>query len=332
MLAAAVGFGLYLSTLMAVPFLPALVFSFTLAVLSLPLDTRLRAWTGSPGLAATGTVAVVVFIVVIPALLVLTTLLGEAVKSAEVIGSLIDAETWRGIGEANPRLAPVLGWIDAKVDLPALVQSGTAWLTTWSGSVLKGSAAGAINLLLTFYFLFYMLRDRAAAIAAVGNLLPLEDVEYAAVRRRVFDTIHATVYGTVVVATLQGALGGLMFWWLGLPAPVFWGILMGALAVIPFLGAFVVWAPVAAYLALTGAFGSAALLAIWGTVVVGLVDNVVFPMLVGWRLMLHTVPSFISIAGGLLVFGAPGIILGPVIATVSVALLAILRERVLVAP
>jgi predicted PurR-regulated permease PerM len=118
-----------------------------------------------------------------------------------------------------------------------------------------------------------------------------------------------------------------MFWWLGLPAPVFWGVLMGLLAVVPFLGAFVIWAPAALVLGLAGDLASAALLVVWGTIVVGLVDNVMYPMLVGQRLMLHTIPSFIAVAGGVVLLGATGIVLGPVIVAVSVTLMEILRRR-----
>jgi predicted PurR-regulated permease PerM len=118
-----------------------------------------------------------------------------------------------------------------------------------------------------------------------------------------------------------------MFWWLGLPAPLFWGVMMGLLAVVPFLGAFVIWAPAALFLALAGEVTSAAILAAWGTIVVGLVDNLVYPILVGRKLMLHTVPSFIAVVGGLILLGAPGIVLGPIIVAVSLTLLAILRSR-----
>jgi predicted PurR-regulated permease PerM len=108
----------------------------------------------------------------------------------------------------------------------------------------------------------------------------------------VADTIHATVFGTLTVAAVQGVLGGLIFWWLGLPAPILWGAVMALLAIVPVLGAFVVWLPVAIFLAASGQWGQAVILALWGTVVVGLIDNLLYPMLVGKRLRLHTVPVF----------------------------------------
>ena len=143
----------------------------------------------------------------------------------------------------------------------------------------------------------------------------------------VIDTIHATLYGTLVVAVVQGTLGGLMFWWLGLPAPLLWGIVMGLLAVVPVLGAFVIWIPAAIFLVLEGSGGKALLLTLWGGIVVGGIDNLLYPMLVGRRLKMHTVLAFISIVGGLIVFGLSGLILGPVIFTVTRLLLKIWSSR-----
>ena len=144
---------------------------------------------------------------------------------------------------------------------------------------------------------------------------------------RVGDIVHATIYGTLAVAAVQGTLGGLMFWWLGLPAPALWGLVMGALAVVPVLGAFVVWIPATLFLALDGSWGKALILASWGGVLVGGIDNVIYPILVGNRLKLHTIPAFMAIVGGLIVFGPSGLILGPVTLTVTVLLLEIWRSR-----
>jgi predicted PurR-regulated permease PerM len=140
--------------------------------------------------------------------------------------------------------------------------------------------------------------------------------------------VHATVYGTLAVAAVQGTLGGLMFWALGLPTPLLWGLVMGLLSIVPVLGAFVVWIPAAILLGLDGSWVRALILAAWGGIVVGSIDNFLRPMLVGNRLRLHTIPAFISIVGGLLLFGAPGFILGPMAATMTVLLVEIWMQHV----
>ena len=130
--------------------------------------------------------------------------------------------------------------------------------------------------------------------------------------RRVNDTIFATIYGTAAVAAVQGLLGGLMFWWLGLPAALLWGVVMAVLSMVPLLGAFVVWVPAAIFLLIQGSWVKALILTGWGAGVVGTIDNLLRPVLVGRRLNLHTVLAFISVVGGLLVFGSSGLVLGPV--------------------
>jgi predicted PurR-regulated permease PerM len=119
-----------------------------------------------------------------------------------------------------------------------------------------------------------------------------------------------------------------MFWWLDLPAPLIWGVIMALLAIVPVLGAFVVWIPTACVLALDGRWGHAALLIFWGSVVVGSIDNFLYPLLVGNRVKLHTVPALIAIIGGVSLLGASGLIVGPVVMAVTASLLDVWRARV----
>jgi predicted PurR-regulated permease PerM len=272
-------------------------------------------------------VAIIASIVVVPAITVVGILLNEAASSAPRLRPLLDAGNWTRAIDNYPRLAPAIHSAVERLNIPDLLQTATTWLAGWSGSFVQGSVSSVITLLLTFYFLFYSLRDRALAVAAIGGVLPLTGPEYAQLTDRITNTIFASVYGTAAVAVLQGGLGGAMFWWLDLPAPLFWGVLMGLLAIVPFLGAFVIWAPAALFLALNGEVQSAIVLTLWGTLVVGLVDNVVYPVLVGKRLMLHTVPSFIAVVGGLLLFGTSGIVLGPIVVAGAQTLLGIWRKR-----
>ena len=327
LLIVAIGLGAILCAFMAKPFLGALVWSVTLAVLFTPLDTAIYRRLGSRSLSALATVAATACIVVVPAILVIGTLLSEAVRSAAVVGPMFNAENWTRVIGAHRWLAPLLQWISEKVDFPDLVRTVSTALAPWSSAVVLTSFSGGANLLLTFYFLFYLLRDREKLKDAVRLSVPLSDSEFSQVAGQVVDTIFAIAFGTAAVAALQGALGGLMFWWLGLPAPVFWGVLMALLAIVPFLGAFMIWAPAAAFLALSGSYTSAVVLAVWGTLVVGLMDNMVYPILVGNRLRMHTMLSFVAIVGGLIFFGTPGVVLGPLLVAVTLTLLEIWRGR-----
>jgi predicted PurR-regulated permease PerM len=165
------------------------------------------------------------------------------------------------------------------------------------------------------------------ALRLLRDMSPLSEMEMRELIDRVIDTVHATIYGTVAVAAVQGILSGLMFWWLALPTPVLWGFVIGLLAVVPVLGAFIVWVPAAIFLALDGSWGKAIILTAWGAVVVGGIDNLLYPVLVGNRLRLHTIPAFISIVGGILLFGPSGLILGPLAVTITIFLVGIWRTR-----
>ncbi len=320
--------GIYFSYRLAAPFLPALTWSLALAILFAPLHRWLESKVKSPNLAATICVLLVVVIVIVPATFVADRIIGEAVSGAETIQTMIESGEWRRILEAYPLIAPAGDWIAQQLDLTGMVNTATSWLTSMGASFVQGSVLQLIGIVLTFYLLFYFLRDRALARKSLRSLSPLSEADMTRLFNDVSDTVHATLYGTLVVAIVQGTLGGLMFWWLGLAAPLLWGMVMGLLAVIPVLGAFVIWIPAAIFLVLEGSGEKALLLMLWGAIVVGGIDNLLYPMLVGRRLKMHTALAFISLVGGLIVFGPAGLILGPVIFTVTRLLLEIWRRNV----
>jgi predicted PurR-regulated permease PerM len=156
--------------------------------------------------------------------------------------------------------------------------------------------------------------------------MPLSDAKAREILDRTGEVIGASVYGVLVIAVVQGVLGGLAFWVLGLPSPLLWGVVMIFLSMIPMLGAFIVWVPAAIYLALTGHWLQAVILAVWGALVIGSIDNFLRPKLVGERTRLHELLIFFSVLGGLQVFGVIGIVLGPVIVAITLALLDVLRH------
>ncbi|MCX6917107.1 MAG: AI-2E family transporter [Verrucomicrobia bacterium] len=326
-LMAATAVGIYLCYRLALPFLPAFAWALALAVLFGPFHRRLESKTSYPSLAAAASVLIVGLILVVPATFVGQQLIQESAKGAELIKTKVESGEWRRALEAQPRLAPLAGWIERQIDVTGATQTLSNWLTATGALFVKGSVVQVMGLLLTFYLLFFFLRDRRAALQLLRSLSPLSEAEMDRLFGRVGDTIYATVYGTLAVSAVQGLLGGLMFWWLGLPAPLLWGVVMALLAVVPVLGAFVVWIPAALFLALEGSWVKALILTIWGAAVVGTIDNLLRPILVGKRLKLHTILAFISVVGGLILFGPAGLILGPVALTVTIVLLEIWRSR-----
>lgn len=217
--------------------------------------------------------------------------------------------------------------IEQYVNVPDTIKTFTSKLSNGAGGFLKSSIIQIIGFVLVFYMLFFFLRDRKWAMQSINSLSTLTQSEMNILFRRVGDTIHATVYGTFAMAAVQGTLGGLMFWWLDLPAPFLWGVVMSFLAIVPMLGASLIWVPAAIFLAMEGNWLNALILTLWGVLVVGTIDNFLRPIFLENRLKLHTILIFISVIGGLLKFGTAGLILGPVTLAITVALLEIWFKR-----
>lgn len=315
--------GIYLCYKIAIPFLSVLAWALALAVLFTPLQRWFESKLKFPSLATSVSVLLISLIIVIPAIFVGQKLVLQAVKGTQLIEAKVSSGEWRRILETQPQLVPIADKIIRKFDFAGTVKTFTTRLGSTAGDIVKASVFQVLGLCLIFYVLFFFLRDRRLVLDSIVSLSPLSQAEMDRLFSRVGDTIHATVYGTFAIAAVQGFLGGLMFWWLGLPAPLLWGLVMGLLAVVPMLGAFVIWAPAALFLALDGDWNSALILTLWGMLVVGTIDNLLRPILVGTRLKLHTVLTFLSIVGGLILFGPAGFILGPVTLTVTIALLEI---------
>lgn len=326
-LLAATVFALYLCYLLAAPFLQALAWAVTLAVLFTPLQRWLEARLKYPSLAAMTSILIIGLIVLVPATFVGQRLVLQASRGANLLESRYATGEWRQALDAQPALAQLTDRITRHLNLADTIRSATSWLSNAAGSILTGSVFQVIGVCLTFYLLFFFLRDRRSALQTLRGLSPLTEAEMDRLFARIGNTIFATVYGTLAVAAAQGLLGGLMFWWLGLSAPLLWGVVMSLLAVVPALGAFIVWIPAALFLVLQGSWGKALILTLWGLLAVSTVDNLLRPILVGNRLKLHTVLIFLSVVGGVILFGTAGLILGPVLLTITMELLEIWHRR-----
>lgn len=317
----------YLCYILAKPFFPALAWGLALAVISYPLHRAIANKMKLRDAGAFLSCAIVAVIVVAPALLIARQIGREAADAVQMVREEAMGERWRSAIEKKPALAPVLIWIEEQIDVKSALEEAVKAVGARIPGVVKTSAWAAMQLLITFLVLFYFLRDRDKSLALVRSLSPLAERETARVFERISETIRGTVFGTLVVAVVQGILGGAMFWLLGLPAPVLWGAVMAVLSTVPVLGTFVIWLPAAGFLALGGEWGKALILVIWGSVVVSLIDNLLYPVLVGSKLRLHTLPVFFAIVGGFIVFGGSGLILGPVVLAVTAALIEVWRQR-----
>lgn len=313
--------------LVAAPFLPALVWALVLAVLFIVPHRQLERFL-PPSVAAVVSVLIIGLVVVGPLLLIVERIIGEAAAGLVYVQKAAQQGNWQTMLAAHPWLVGLQHWIERRFDLQAIFSQLGAFLTSLAATLLRASTGQVITTLLAFYLLFFLLRDRAMALQTLARLSPFSNLETGKIIVRVRDTIHAIIFGTLVIAALQGLLGGFMFWALELNSPALWGLIMGVLSIVPVLGSFVIWIPATIYLLIESRWIAALILGLWGGVVIASVDNLVRPLLIGDSLRLHTVPAFIAMLGGLQLFGASGIVLGPIVMTLSSLLLEFLRRRV----
>jgi len=313
--------------LFVLPFLPSLVWAIGLAVLAAPCQKWLETKIGHSGISALVCTFLIGLLVVIPVSFAIRQLAIQASSGAVLMEAKIQSGDWRQIFSSQPKLASFAEEFGSRLDLPGISRTLATSMSGATMSILKGSVYQLIDFCMTFYLLFFMLRDRQLAIKTLCNFSPMTVSQMTTMVQRVNETICATVYGSFVVAAIQGAILGATFWILGLPAPFLWGVIMACLALAPLAGAIVVWGPAAAFLALDGSWGKATLLVVSGVFVIVVIDNLLRPVLVGKQLQIHTVAVFISVVGGMLLFGPSGILLGPIVLTVTQVLLELSRGK-----
>jgi predicted PurR-regulated permease PerM len=217
-------------------------------------------------------------------------------------------------------LAQIQGWlIEASTKLlQSLMSSG--------GSVLMGALGTAVSFLLMLFVLFFVLRDGPALARKLMPMLPIEAQRRARLWEHLAEVTRAVFLGIGVTAMAQGTLVGIGFWIAGLPSPLVFGVVAALAALIPMVGAALVWVPAALVLALRGDYGHAIFLAVWGAAFVGMVDNFLRPLLISGRAEVPTLAVFVGVMGGLSAFGFIGLFVGPIVLGLLVALFRLLAE------
>jgi predicted PurR-regulated permease PerM len=306
------------------PLSGALSWSLFLAIVFASLHERsLQACGGRRGWAAFGTLVVIIVSVVLPTLLLVAAITHEASAFYERFksGDFQLARSFQHVINALP--AWLRPWVD-RLDIGDLgvvqrkfvdfVGQSSQAITTHVFTIGQSTVEFILDFFVMLYVLFFLLRDGRELAAEAERVLPLRP-EYT---RRLFHkfatVVRATVKGNVVIALVQGTLGGIALWFIGIPAPLLWGALMAVLSLVPAIGAALVWVPIALYLLATGAFWSAIGLTAWCVLVIGVVDNVLRPVLVGKETRLPDYIVLVATLGGLTAFGINGFVIGPVIA------------------
>jgi len=318
---------LLLCALILRPFFSAIVGAIVLAVVTQRPYDWLASKIKNRSLCAAIALVLIILAVIIPMFFLAQKLSAQALATIHAFRNGAHQEKISGFIANRPALASRIEDFANSIDLNNLTRSIAAYLGGNLAGFLGNSIRIITQLVVMLFLLFFLLRDRALALSSLRSVLPLHEVESTELLDRVGNTILATALGRLTIAAVQGVLGGLAFWVLGVPGVILWAFTLTAFAMIPAFGSFLVWGPVAIYLGLTGHWGKAALLALWGAVIVSTIDNILYPILVGSHLRAHTATILLSILGGIAVFGPIGIVLGPVLFTLAATLLDIWHTR-----
>lgn len=311
------------------PFYGAVFWGAILALMFTPLFMRLlKALKGKRTSAALVTVAIILLLVILPLGLIVASLVQEAaiVYQGMQSGQFSFGSYFQQVHGALPAWAIGLldrfglsttGLILERVSIS--LSKGSQYLVTQALSMGQNAFDFIVSFFIMLYLLFFLLRDGGVLARRIAQAVPLEAGIKRDLAGKFVTVIRATVKGNVLVAALQGALGGLIFWLLGIHAPVLWGTLMAFLSLLPAVGAALVWGPVAIYFLVTGAIWKGLILTAFGVLVIGLVDNILRPVLVGKDTKMPDYVVLVSTLGGMAIFGLNGFVIGPVIAAMFMA-------------
>jgi predicted PurR-regulated permease PerM len=311
------------------PFWSAVFWGVIIAILFAPLQRRLvrrmgqrRTW------AAVTTLAIILLIVTPPLILIVGTLVQEssAVYARIQSGELNFGRYFQEIVDALPPwFTNVLdrfglgNLVDIQQRLTAVVAQASQLIATQALGIGQNTLEFVVGFFIALYPAFFLLRDGPALTLRIKAAIPLDEPHKLSLARKFATVIRATVKGNIVIAVTQGALGGLAFWVLDVRGALLWGVLMAFLSLLPAVGAGLIWGPVAVYLLVTGSVAQGVGLIAFGVLAIGMVDNVLRPILVGKDTRMPDYIVLISTLGGLAVFGINGFIIGPVIAAMFIA-------------
>jgi predicted PurR-regulated permease PerM len=311
------------------PFFEAIIWAVILAVLFAPMQRWLRArlqnWRT---LATLITLVVILLMVILPVTLVAVSFLQE-MRLAYAMFLAGELE----ISAYLERMQGILpSWVTSQLsefgltDLRGIREKMAAGLSSAAQFIAaralvigENTFAFLLNSFIMLYLLFFLLRDGRELARRMRSAIPLQEELQAMLVAKFAEVIRATIKGSVVVAMVQGTLGGLIFWILGIHAALLWGVVMGFLSLVPAVGAGLVWAPAAVYLLATGEMWDGIALLIFGVLVIGLVDNILRPILVGKSTRIPDYLVLVSTLGGIAVFGISGFVTGPLIAALFLA-------------
>ncbi|MFA5103955.1 MAG: AI-2E family transporter [Candidatus Margulisiibacteriota bacterium] len=321
------------------PFYRSISTALICTILAIPAFNYIKSIVRSRTISAATCILLIIFALVLPFVFIMVQVFNEINDIAAVLSNTMkpgQIEKALDFISGNPYISPVKMFIEqqiASLEIDLLggayqaAESLAKYMASHSIALIKNITWFIAEIFIVLISVFFMLKDSDKLIKTVKSFSPFKPEETSILLSKIRDTVYATVFGGIIVALAQGTLGGIGFYLLGLPSPVLWGTVMALLAMIPFLGAPVVWFPVVVVLLMKGLLFKAVMLFIWGAFVVGLVDNLLRPIVIGSRTQLHPLLVFFSVFGGLILIGPIGIFIGPVMLSLTLTTADFIKER-----
>jgi predicted PurR-regulated permease PerM len=312
------------------PFLVPLGWAVVLVVVFYPWHAKLEQRWGSTRAAGLST-AGVTLILIVPTLVLMTAFVREGIEAAQGIkAAFVEGRMpWipRAWEWAQQKLPSEAAGIDPVTMAREAAERVAGFLASKVGAVLRNVALFLFDLFVMLFAMFYLFRDASTMVGSVRQVLPFEEGHREELIAQSRDLIFASVTSSLIVAAVQGFLGGVAFAALGLDAPVFWGVVMAFFSLLPLVGAWVIWVPAAGWLMVNGQVTRGVILIVLGAVLIGTVDNFLRPYLISGRARLSGLLIFISVLGGIGVFGMLGLILGPIVVATAASVLEVYTKR-----
>ena len=314
------------------PFFFPIFWAILLAAIFAPVNRFLGRKIKNPNASAGLTLLAVLVAFILPVGLILTLLVGQSIE----IYNAVHASGGSWIGSITAKLDalsrhPLLAGLE--LDQKFITDKSAELLKALADFLVKNLSALTGNTIIFFvdfavmiYCLFYFLRDGNQIVSTIGQYLPVDEKHLNTFISEFLVTAKATLKFTFVIGGVQGLLGGLVFYFTGIPSPLVWGVLMTGLSIVPAVGNAIIWVPAGLFMLLAGHIWQGLTILIFGSVVISLVDNLLRPMLLGKDIEMHSLLIFLSTLGGIVVFGFSGFVLGPVVASFFLAIWKLFRE------
>jgi len=323
----------YLTYLIIQPFLNSIAWAVVFSIVLYPVYAFILRFVRFKVISSAVTLLILILLILGPFTylsFILTDEVGNFIESINqgTTGSIKDIFT-------NPKLMKLVSKIQSymgveAIDIGNIITENIKKIGMGITNSLSNWISNIARMILDFIFMlfavFFLLKDGPGFLSRIRDYLPFAEEDKNRLISKIKDTIISTVFGGVVVAIIQGILGGIAFYFLGLKSPVLWGTAMSIMSFLPLLGTFSIWGPACGYLFIQGNYGKGIVLLLFGFLIISMVDNILKPIIIGGRTKMPTLAVFFSVLGGIKLFGFIGFIIGPLVLALFVSVFEIFRH------